>query len=260
MTHIDDDDLVMHAYDEGDDRASIEAHLTLCPECRDRFAGLRRDMALMTALDVPERGDDYGTQVWERIRPALVQVQPPARRLAWLAGGFSWPRLAFAGGVAALVIAAFVTGRYTRPADVPPPVVAEASAAVVKERILLVAVGDHLERSRVVLAEVLNQPADGAGLAPERAVAEDLVATNRLYRQTALESGHPAMASALEELERMLVEIANSPETVSAGELGRLRERIESQGLLFKVTVLGSQVRQRQQDAAARSALPKSST
>jgi hypothetical protein len=159
-------------------------------------------------------------------------------------------------------LAAFVTGRYWQSPAVPPNAITEASASVVKERILLVAVGEHLERSRVVLAEIANRPdARPSDLAPERAVAEDLAATNRLYRQTALDSGNPAMASALEELGRMLVEIANSSDAASPGDMARLRGRIESQGLIFKVTVLGTQVRQRQRDAAAPPAVrTKSST
>jgi hypothetical protein len=263
MPHPEDDELVMHAYGEGDDAAAVEAHLATCAGCRERLADLRRDLSTMSAIEVPERGDDYGAQVWARLQPKLATA---ARRrpgvVEWLFGSMPWPRLALAGGVAALVLVAFVAGRYTQAPAPAAPAVAEASPAVVKERILLVAVGDHLERSRMVLAEILNQPdADAADLIPEQAAAEDLVATNRLYRQTALESGHPAMASTLEELERVLVEIANGRSTATTSDLSSLRERIESQGLIFKVTILGTQVRQRQQDVSAAPATgSKSST
>jgi hypothetical protein len=216
----------------------------------------------MSAIEVPERGDDYGTQVWARLQPKLAATARRPGVVEWLFGNMTWPRLALAGGVAVLVLVAFVAGRYTQPLTPAAPAVAEASPATVRERVLLVAVGDHLERSRMVLAEIINQPdADAADLIPEQAAAEDLVATNRLYRQTALESGHPAMASTLEELERVLVEIANGRSTATTGDLTRLRERIESQGLIFKVTILGTQVRQRQHDVSAAPATgPKSST
>ena len=57
------------------------------------------------------------------------------------------------------------------------------------------------------------------------------------------------MASLLEDLERVLVEIANSPSPASHDDLARWREQIDTKGLLFKVSVLGARVRQRQQDA-----------
>jgi hypothetical protein len=266
MTHLEDDELVLRFYGEDDDAAAADAHLGACAECRHRFEVLCSEMTAIGQDDVPERPAGYEAAVWQRVEGRLQADAPKPGWLDRLRLSFSWPRLAFAGGLATVVVAAFFAGRYTRqPAAIPAQTTASVtSPSVVKERILLVAVGDHLERSRVVLAEIANGSAAETGaLGPERAVAQDLVATNRLYRQTALESGDPAMASALEDLERVLVEIANSPETMSDQDLDRLRSRIASQGLIFKVTVLGSQVRQRQQDAAAaivRGSRPKSST
>jgi len=253
MKHIQDDDMVLHYYGEGDDRRAVEGHLSECAACRERFDSLARDMASMGTMEMPERGDEYGASVWARIQPRLEAA--PDRR--WWESLFpvrlTWPRLAIAGSVATLMMAAFVAGRYWQTPAVPPAATqAQAPAAVVRERILLVAVGEHLERSRVILAEISNRPSGNAiDLSSEQAVAQDLVATNRLYRQAAVDSGDPAMASVLEELERTLAEIANGPSTTTADGLASLRERIESQGLLFKVTVFGSQVQQRQRDAVA---------
>lgn len=244
--------MVLHYYGEGDKRRAVEAHLSECAACRDRLEALTVDMLSLSASDVPERGEDYGAQVWARLQRQLV----PGPTASWWTRAMpvrmTWPRLALAGAFAVLIVAAFVAGRTWRGQAVPVSTSAEAPAAIVRERILLVAVGDHLERSRLVLAEISNGNGGGAiDISSERATAQDLVATNRLYRQTAAGSGDPAMASALEELERTLVEIANSPSDASAEDVARLRERIESQGLIFKVTVLGSQVRQRQRDAVA---------
>jgi hypothetical protein len=115
----------------------------------------------------------------------------------------------------------------------------------VRERILLVAVGDHLERSQMVLAELDNAP-EGKGkldISGERQVAEDLLDDNRLYRLTARTTGDNSMASVLDDLERVLLEIAHSPSEISSEQLKDLRTQIESRGLLFKVRVLGSEAR-----------------
>ena len=79
--------------------------------------------------------------------------------------------------------------------------------------------------------------------------AEDLVAANRLYRLTAERSGEAGVASVLDELERTLIEIAHSPSKLSSPQFEDLRRRIESQGILFKVRVIDSQVRQREKQA-----------
>ena len=88
----------------------------------------------------------------------------------------------------------------------------------------------------------------------EQSRAEQLVKANRLYRQTALSTGDAAMASVLDELERVLVDIAASPSTVTQEDLDSVRRRIESKELLFKVRVVSSQVRDRQRAATERQA------
>ena len=77
-----------------------------------------------------------------------------------------------------------------------------------------------------------------------------LVAANRLYRRAAEAAGERTMASVLEELERTLVEIANSPPKLTSTDLRELRQRIAEQGILFKLRVFGSQLEAREQASA----------
>jgi hypothetical protein len=129
----------------------------------------------------------------------------------------------------------------------------ESPAPVVRERVLLVAVGQHLERSRMVLVELTNAHGNGpARIKNEQQWAESLMAESRLYRQAAARSGDTAVVGVLDDLERVFAEVANGPDVLSERELGELRERIEAHGLLFKVKVVEGQVRAktRRSDAA----------
>ena len=115
---------------------------------------------------------------------------------------------------------------------------------MVRERVLLIAVGDHLERSQMVLVELAHAETRGElDISAERQLADDLVASNRLYRQTAQQMGQTNVAGMLDELERVLVEVARGPSTVSMQQLADIQQRIESQGILFKVKVIGSDIR-----------------
>ena len=121
-----------------------------------------------------------------------------------------------------------------------------------RERILLVAVGDHLDRSQLALVEFVNNPGGSSmDISSEQARARDLVTENRLYRQTALTTGEPGVASVLDDLERVLMEIANSPSPMTSAEFNRVRKRIEQQGIIFKVRVFGERVREREIRSAA---------
>jgi len=167
-----------------------------------------------------------------------AQIENRLDRRVWRQ--WHWPRpLAWAAVVAALVLA-FLAGRWMVPVE--EPAVATAPADV-RDRVLLVALGDHLERSQILLVELKNTEANGAvDISVERASAEELVGPNRLYRQTAAASGEPAIVDLLDDLERVLLEVAHGPDRMGAGEVNELRGRIESQGILFRVRVLESRI------------------
>ena len=118
----------------------------------------------------------------------------------------------WAPALAALLLGAFLAGSLWQRGGAPGDAKNQSNQQI-RERILLVAVGDHLERSQMVLAELDNAP-DGKGkldISGERRMAEDLLDDNRLYRQTARTTGDNSMASVLDDLERVLLEIAHSP-------------------------------------------------
>jgi hypothetical protein len=245
MRHPSEDDLVLFHYGETDDREAVEAHLASCEACRTDYEALQRALVKFESLTVPEPDEGFEARMWSRVQSRL----DARTRFGWWTF-LSPARLTLAGAMAVLVIAAFVIGRsWPRPEPVAP--VTSAASDVGNDRVLLVAVIDHLDRSERALTELVNvEPTGNVDISTEQASVRDLVPVNRLIRQTATEVGEAGMASLLDDLERVLVEIAHSPSTVSPEEFKEIRERIESQGIIFKVRVLGSDARERQMEAA----------
>jgi hypothetical protein len=77
-----------------------------------------------------------------------------------------------------------------------------------------------------------------------------LLEENRLYRQTALEQGDGGLADVLDELERVLLDVAHGPQEVTPAQLETIRQRIEARGILFKVRVVGKELEQREESGA----------
>ena len=240
MNHIGEEQLVLFYYGEAAEAARIENHLEECEACRNEFRALQLVLNTVDSAPVPERSADYGKQVWKRIENRVG-----GRRRRSFVHWWVW-----APAMAALVIGAFLAGRVSIQRQGPGGSATIAATnqqnnQQIRQRILLVAVGDHLERSQMVLAELSNAPA-GKGkldISDERQMAADLLDDNRLYRQTANSTGDKGVANVLDDLESVLMEIAHSPSEVSNTQLDDLRRQIEERGLLFKVRVLGSQVR-----------------
>jgi len=260
--HYSEDDLTLYYYGEGRRRESIERHLGSCAACASLYREIAGTLAMIAAPEAPERGDQYGLEVWQRIRHKLPEQEGPAWARHW-AGLFRRDRFVFAAAAAMLVLLAFVAGRVwpRQPVGTPAPGTAQiaggGAGADVGHRILLTSVADHLDRSERVLTDIMNAPARGDISSAQR-WADDLLDTSRLYRQDAMEAGEQSVAAVLDELERSLLEIVNSPSKISTADLEQIRRRIDAAALLFKVRVMSDELRQRESSPGG--ALPRTST
>jgi hypothetical protein len=235
---------------EAADRADVARHLEQCAACALFVAELQH--ILQEARSLPPMQPPAA--VWQRITAATERGSDSRKGVRPL---FHTPDWALA--TAAAVVLAFLAGRvieqqnqrhqrdaaaHTQAQAVAPdgPVSVNA-ASNVRERVLLVAVGDHLERSRMVLVELANAHTQGElDISAERQSADELLASNRLYRQTAVQLGQTNMAGVLDDLERVLVEVARGPSQVSTEQLAEIQQRIEAQGILFKMTIVNSTI------------------
>jgi hypothetical protein len=233
MQHLDESQLILHYYgeDEGDANA---AHLAACPLCLESYQSLERVLGTTEALDVPEPAANYEAALWSRIEP---QLRP--RLSGWLPV-WGW-RLAAAAACTALLAIFLLTSRMApnrRPAE--PAPLADSQAG---ERVLRMAVGDYLDRSQMVLLELANTDSARTRQIPwsvTRDRASDLVSESRLYRQTAEHTGDVAVAHVLDDLDRVLLDIAHGPDQLSPQDLDRFQQRLDAQGILFKIRVLSS--------------------
>src|SRR5579872_93568 len=249
--HWTEDDLVLYFYGEGRRRAEIEHHLQSCAACAASYREIAGALGMIPTPAVPERGDQYGLEVWQRIRPELAEPQTP-----WWMVWIQPQRLAMMAAAAVLLVAAFFAGRVWehQPAPTAPVAPKLADAGVdnaARKRILLTSVADHLDQSERMLTDIVNT--SGGDITTEQSWAEDLLTSSRLFRQDAVDSGEPSIANVLDELERSLIEIVHSPSRVSAADLDNIRRRIDAAALLFKVRILSDELRQRDDVTAGRS-------
>src|SRR6266568_8739143 len=245
MRHVTEEELI--AYREGlaSQRGVISQHLAACEQCRAELQRIEAVLAALDTLPVPDPGADYGRRVWREIAPRLAEK--PGR---WWQVWMEPRRLTAAGVIVALIVAAFVAGRITKRGKTSDNI---PNKEQVRERVLVVAVGEHLGHSERMLVELSNAaPNDPkqkeVNISAEQRRAEDLLQENRLYRQTALQEGDAGLASVLDELERVLLDVAHSPEEVTPAQLEKIRQKIEARGILFKVRVVSNELQQRQKE------------
>jgi len=252
--HVTDEDLLLDYYDEGppDHRASLRVHLETCAECRALDRELRSVLALVETTPLPEAPSGFERDVWASIEPQIRShavreggsEDPPLRD--WPSRRYV-PRWVLAGGLAALLVASFSLGRVWDRAPV-----ADRSGDLeprgVSERLIRSEVEDHLERSQRALVELVNA-VDSGPLADDRARAADLVAAGRLYRRSAEEIGDADTRDLLEDVERILVEVANGSPDATSNDLTGVRTRIGDQDLIFRLRMATAEMRERERRA-----------
>ena len=95
----------------------------------------------------------------------------------------------------------------------------------------------------MVLIDLANAAANGPlDVSAEQASAQELITESRLYRQTAATTGDSSVSGILDDVERVLLDIARGPSSLSTVELAKLRERLQAEGILFKIRVVNSNV------------------
>ena len=240
MQHLTEQELVLHHYHDDESPAGVTEHLASCDVCRAEYNSIQRVLALVDEMPVPDRADGYGERVWSHLRWRLGSTK---RRRTWQS----------ALAAAAVLAVAFFAGELWHARNTP-RVVAGPSAGHMpagepastlsntQNRILFVVVTDHLDSTERMLLQVVNSDASrGLDLTSERGRAEELVASNRIYRQTATQRGDERLAMLLSDIEPVLLDIARSDGKLSPDEAAALQKRIDSKGLLFKVRVISAQ-------------------
>lgn len=233
MKHLSEEHLILHYYGETD----ASEHLRICPACSAELSRLKYTLDSLSAYQSPERGPNYEALLWQKLAPEFRAVRVP-----W------WKRpMVLAPLLSGLVVASFFAGRISTSRHAAPALLTSNNISDAgRQRILLVAVGDHLERSQMVLVEIANAKSDDKdAIRLSQARAQDLVAENRLYRQTAAQTGDQEFNALLDELGRVLTDIANGPSDLSSSELEQIQRRIESRGLIFKIRVVGNNLQRK---------------
>ena len=248
MNHLSQEEFVLSYYGEPELGADRRTHLDACEACRGELTSLAAVLDRVTPVEVPEPAADYEARVWDRLQWRLRGERRKSP------GWMKWT------AVAATIAIAFFAGILWKSSS--RPVVESTSVATgtttttpvvdsktpqqdgtSRDRILLVVVGEHFDESERVLVELTNITPNGdTDMRATRERAEELLASNRLYRTSATDRGEGDVATLLDELEPVLMQIAHASDDMSADELRSIQKRVETRGLVFKLRVVKADV------------------
>jgi hypothetical protein len=245
MRHITDEDLTLLYYGEHDDPA-LAVMVAESEELSARYDALCAELKLADAYVPPQRGDDYGAEVWQRISSQLGEADTKSMgRLGDWFATLVQPRFSLAGALSIALVAAlaFTLGRnggqeIINDPTAPTGVIPVALANIDSGRLLSHSVSTHLEQVNLVLTQFVNTSETSAN---ETEYATDMLVANRLYRQAAVSQGNHKLAAFLADLEPLLIELAYEAQSGSPATRERMQQEVKD-GLLFRVRVMNKQL------------------
>ena len=245
MRHITDEDLTLLYYGEHDDPA-LAVMVAESEVLSARYDALCDELKLADAYQPPQRDEDYGAEVWQRISSQLGKedAKTTGRISAWLAS-LVQPRFSLAGALSIVLVAAlaFMLGRNggQEISDGPAAIPGASSVALANidsSRLLTHSVSAHLEQVNLVLTQFVNTSETSSN---DTEYATDMLVANRLYRQAAVHQGNHKLAAFLADLEPLLIELAYQAQSGSPATRERMQQEVKD-GLLFRVRVMNKQL------------------
>src|SRR5438270_12029322 len=121
MKHITEEQIVLHYYGDAEDTTGVAQHLNECAACRGEFERVQSLLQHIEPIEVPEPSAAFEEKTWLNVRDRLAEKHS---WMTWLRSPKQW---ALAGSMVALLVAAFVAGRYWPRPNAPtnqPPVIA----------------------------------------------------------------------------------------------------------------------------------------
>jgi hypothetical protein len=239
MKHLSEEEIVEHYFSDGASGVSGTArrHLDECGECAAESARLADDMRAVRGMEFEGLSAVYGENVWNRLAnklPVRVVEKRSPRRFSWGLG------LSYAAACAVLVLGAFQIGRMWEQRQHSRVTVARVPAAV-NRPLVVVVLGDHLDRSERLLVELKHAGGEDAEVVkPLREEARGLLVANREFMEDADKGDDAALKEALDHLDHLLTDVANEPGGLNAASIARLQKQMKADGLLFEVRVLRS--------------------
>ena len=250
MKHLTEEEMIEHAYGESDNIVAVERHFASCPQCAEGFADLEHDLTGVSRLNAPPRDAHYGERVWGSIAPSLPLYAHQKQRFAWFSMNAGWAKgLGYAAACALLMAGAFYAGRQWEHSKRPSMAQVEHKNPPVKQPVVVVVLDEHLDRSERFLVQLKHADVDLSEMAQTmRDEARSLLAANKVCQQKAAKSDDPELNTALEHLDTLLAQAANSPGGLNTQSISKLQQEMNSDGLLFEVRVLRSRIDDHKKD------------
>ncbi len=241
-----------------DERSAVDTHVAGCTECATELEHMRTTLGLMPS-PAAEASEERSEQFWDQFASTIIEKTGSGEQqhggqlaevIAWLEDLLLLrPKYTFTiGGGIALVLLAFGFWTFRTPEQ--RDVALKSNAVPLEHRATPVSsdeaamqqlgvrperVGDYFRKSKMLLVGLANLRTDQSeplDLSAERRVSRNLIREARYLRRQPID---PQSREVMNDLEKILIEVANTGERHDVPNVEIVRSGIHQENLLFKI-------------------------
>ena len=237
--------LILYLEDELDaqTRRDLETRLAIEPELEAELEELKALFGQVEETLPQEPDRQYWSNFYSRLQPKLEKKSLLEKFQDWMVPGHGMNYGRAAAALATLVIAVGVMLYFTVLKHEPQQKITITEVKIEKtESIMSQVVNKHLDKSRLLLEEMVNIADSGENLEERleytKLKGQRLLGINRAYQAAAKKKGNVELEQLLSDLELVLLEIANINIEDASYTIPSLKKVIRKKNLLIKIEII----------------------
>ncbi|UCE19425.1 MAG: zf-HC2 domain-containing protein [Gemmatimonadota bacterium] len=237
---------------EAEKRGNFEGHLSQCSNCASELAEMRRTLEMMGHSRRVEPPEEYWDTYWSRLSTRMEKELAPKTRAKigiWGRIKESFPTIPSPAyrwaAVAAALVLGIVIGRYlVTSGGVKEAPVAQSPAQPEQEMYAQTVdsrAEKYLEKSKIFLLGFVNTNGEleegDFDMSRQRDISQGLIQEASYLKDNLQGHSQQRLRTLIEDLETILIEIANLEEQEDLPDIELIRDGIDRRGILLKINV-----------------------
>jgi hypothetical protein len=235
-----------------EDENRINKHLQKCNRCTREFTKMQQTLGLMTQKENPQPEADFWDSYYERLRARMERdkehaiMSKPAGGIEKMRFGRAWNPAVKLAGLAATLVLGIIIGRYIF-VTVPSNTTQKEGTLIAGRTPTEIRNIDNrtvqlFEKSKILLLGLVNtepseMPRGEMNFSIHRQASQALIRETSYLKDNLVTSKQRRLEKLIEELEIILLEIANMEEEEDIPGLEMIKSSIEGQGMLMKLNI-----------------------
>ena len=232
-----------------DEQKQFLQHLDSCADCRREFAILQKTLGIMNKRQIPDPGEDYWGNYWQNLQHRLIERNKTNVISEWVKKLFAFlnvrmpgyaPQLAAAAVI--LVVGIFIGKFYF----------ANNENSMISDVKLIQSLQDktpvrlsaqrYLEKSKIILLGLVNfDPTQddpyALNLDYQKEISQQMAFQAKTLKKSLADSGLVNLAELIEQLEIIMLQIANLEERHDLQGIDLIKSTVNSNGILLQINL-----------------------